>query len=134
MQQTETLKTLIDKAAAIVGSEAKLARALGVPAQHVSNWKAGSRTCMPEDRARIAGFAHEDALQELVRATLEKTEGTLRGEQLRKVLGKWLRQTGEALHSVTPGVVSLIFAVHLIDVPRCIKRQLRCSTRGLLLS
>ncbi|MCY1168679.1 hypothetical protein D9M73_86820 [compost metagenome] len=92
MQAQEQLNALIDKAAHVVGSEAKLAKAMGIPQSHISNWKAGDRTCTPEDRARLAGFAQEDALQELVRAVLEKTAGTLRGDQLRKVLGKSLPQ------------------------------------------
>lgn len=92
MQADVSLAALIGKAAELAGSEAKLARAMGIPQSHVTNWKAGTRTCTPEDRARLAGFAREDALQELVRATLEKTAGTLRGEQLRQILGKSLPQ------------------------------------------
>ena len=118
------LNKLIEKAASIVGSEAKLAKALGLPQPNISGWKSGHRTCTPEDRARLAGFAREDAVQELVRATLEKTEGTLRGEQLRQVLGKWLLQTGGAMHSVVVGLVSLSFGMTMFDIPRCIKSRL----------
>lgn len=96
MSTHENLCDLIQKASDAVGSDAKLARAMGIAQQNISLWKAGTRTCTPEDRARLAGFAKEDAVQELIRATLEKTEGTLRGEQLRQVLGKWLHQTGAA--------------------------------------
>lgn len=88
----EDLQKLLDKAAEKCGSKSKLARAMGVSPQRVNDWYSGAVNCVPEDRARLAGFAREDALQELVRATLEKTAGTLRGEQLRKLLGKSLPQ------------------------------------------
>lgn len=120
MQSNENVKTLIDSAVKVVGSKSKLARALGVTPQKVNGWISGESTCSPEDRARLAGFAREDALQELVRATLEKTEGTLRGEQLRQVLGKWLHQTGAAVHSVVLGLVSLTYGMTMFDIPRCI--------------
>ncbi len=102
------VKTLIDKAAANMGSEAKLARALGIPQTHVTMWKSGVRTCTPPDRARLAGFAGEDATQELVRATIEQSTGTRR-EQLEKVLGKLSRQTGAVAHTVAVSLGSVIF-------------------------
>lgn len=115
-----TVKTLIDKAAEKVGSRYALAKSLGVNASQIYDWEDGRKPCSPADRARLAGFAGEDAVQELVRATLEKTEGTLRGEQLRQVLGKWLHQTGAALHGVVLGLVSLSFGMTMFDLPRCI--------------
>lgn len=104
------VKTLIEKAVVNVGSEAKLARALGIPQTHVTMWKSGVRTCTPPDRARLAGFAGEDATQELVRATIEQSTGTRR-EQLEKVLGKLLRPTGAVAHTVALGLGSLIFGL-----------------------
>lgn len=128
MSIDQNLNALILKAAAAVGSEANLARAMGIAQANISLWKSGMRTCTPEDRARLAGFAKEDAVQELIRATLEKTAGTLRGEQLRQVLGKWSHQTGVAsvgallsLGSMTYGAVSLkAVANSALDVLRCI--------------
>lgn len=120
MQQLENVQTLIDAASKIVGSKAELARALKVPPQKINSWYSGFCDCAPHDRAALAGFAKQDAVQELVRATLEKTEGTLRGEQLRQVLGKWLRQTGGVMHSVVVGLVSLTFGLTIFDIPRCI--------------
>jgi DNA-binding transcriptional regulator YdaS (Cro superfamily) len=128
MSTDQNLIALIAKASQAVGSDAKLARAMGIAQQNISLWKSGERTCTPEDRARLAGFAKEDALQELVRATLEKTAGTLRGEQLRQVLGKWLHQTGGAsvgallsLGSMTYGALSLRdLGTSALDVLRCI--------------
>lgn len=120
MSTDDRLILLIAKAAAIVGSEYKLAQELKLPPQTITGWKAGRRTCTPADRARIAGFAREDAVQELVRATIEAAKGTKR-EQLQKVLGKLSLQTGAALHSAVLTVASLAFGLALIDVPRCIK-------------
>lgn len=124
MATDASLILLIEKAAAIVGSETKLARALNVPQPHVSAWKSGNRTCTPADRARLAGFAREDAIQELVRATIESAKGTKR-EQLKRVLGKLSRQTGGALGSAALGVISLTFGMNITDIPRCIKRNTR---------
>ena len=120
MQENKSLIELIQKAASVVGNERQLAKAMGIAQPNISGWKSGERTCTPEDRARLAGFAREDAVQELVRATLEKTEGTLRGEQLRQVLGKWLAQTGGVLHTVVLGLASLSFGMTIFDIPRCI--------------
>lgn len=120
MSTTDPLILLIEKAGAIAGSEYKLAKAMGIPQQTLSGWKAGRRPCTPPDRARLAGFAREDAVQELVRATLAQTAGTLRGEQLMRVLGKQSRVTGAALHTVLLSMASLIYGTAILDIPRCI--------------
>lgn len=104
----ETLNKLIADASAIAGSEYQVAKILGIPQSHISEWKAGRRSCVPADRARLAGIARQDAVQELVRATLESTEGTKRGEQLQQLLGKLLRPTGVVHGLVAAGLVSLI--------------------------
>jgi len=111
MSTDESLNLLIAKAGAIAGSEYKLAKVLGMPQQNISAWKIGKRTCTPEDRARLAGVAREDAVQELIRATLEKTKGTLRGEQLYRLLGKSLQATGAASVTVLPLVASLTYGI-----------------------
>jgi predicted transcriptional regulator len=104
------VKVLIEKAGANVGSEYRLAKLLGIPQSHVSGWKSGDRTCTPEDRARLAGIAHEDAVQELVRATLEKHAGTRKGEQLTKLLGKSLQAIGGVLALGLLALGSLTFS------------------------
>lgn len=80
------VKTLIDNAAKVVGSKSQLARELGVAPQRINDWFSGMASCSPEDRARIASFAREDPLKELIHAVIEKHTGTLRGEQLRIAL------------------------------------------------
>jgi hypothetical protein len=127
METNKTLLVLIATAAAKMGSEYKLAQALGIPQTHISAWKAGARTCTPADRSRIAAFAQLDAVQELVRATLESTAGTLRGKQLETVLGKWLQATGAVKGIAWLGLTSLIYGTAGsdagLDVLRCIKRE-----------
>ena len=121
MQDINRVRQLIDTAAKVTGSKSKLARALAVTPQRINDWHSGTSTCTPHDRAALAGFAREDAVQELVRATLEKTAGTLRGEQLKQVLGKQWRLIGEATALGVAGLTSLIFfTVNDLDIPRCI--------------
>ena len=100
-----SVKTLIEKAAARTGSRIKLATALGVGTSTVYDWERGTKPCSPADRARLAAFAGEDAVQELVRATLETAKGEVRREQLQRVLGKLSQATigvlGTALLAVT---------------------------------
>lgn len=88
MEDRERLIFLIEKAASIVGSEYKLAKQLEIPQQNLSNWKSGAKTCPPAVRAVLAGLTGEDAGQELIRATLEREQGTRRGELLGELLGQ----------------------------------------------
>lgn len=121
-----SLNLLIAKAGKIVGSEYALAKQLGVTHQRITAWKSGDQTCTPADRARIADFAREDAVQELVRATIASATGTKR-EQLQRAMGKRLQATGEAARSTGVHVISLISGLALTgswsDIPRCIKRK-----------
>jgi DNA-binding transcriptional regulator YdaS (Cro superfamily) len=100
-----SVKALIDRASERVGNPHRLAKALGVASSQVYDWRDGRLTCSPADRARIAAFAGEDAVQELVRATLETAKGEVRREQLQRVLGKLSQATigvlGTALLAVT---------------------------------
>ena len=116
-----TVKTLIDKAAEKVGTRYKLAQMLGVTPAQIYDWEDGRKPCSAADRARLAGFGGDDAVQELVRATLEKTAGTKRGEQLERLLGKWWRQTGGAANTVVLALASLSFGMIALDIPRCIE-------------
>lgn len=117
---------LIERAASRTGSEYKLAKALGVPQQRVSNWKHGRESCSPADRARLAGFAGEDAVQELVRATLEKHPDGTRGRQLAALLGKLSHQTGGATVTAVRLLASLscsISAAWSAYSIHCVSRQ-----------
>jgi len=116
-----SVQSLIDKAAKKVGNRNKLAQLLAITRSQIYDWDKGTKRCSPADRARLADLAGEDGLQELVRATLEETAGTTRGEQLKSVLGKSSRQIGAALNTVVVGVISLTLGASLFDLPRCIK-------------
>ena len=115
-----TVKTLIDKAAEKVGTRYKLAKLLGVTPSRIYDWEEERTPCSAADRARLAGMAGEDAVQELVRATLEKTAGTKRGDQLQTLLGKWSHQTGAVVNSVLLVLVSIGSGMMNLDVLRCI--------------
>ena len=94
MKDLEALNDLIDKAKAIAGSDAKVARMLGVVPQRIANWRNGSAGCSLEDQALLAAAAGLDPLQELARAAVRKHEGTEKGDRLMRALGKTLLATG----------------------------------------
>lgn len=82
------VETLIAKAAEKQGSQAALARELGVHRAQITNWKNGSDRCQPADLAAIAYLAGYNALNVLAAATLKEYEGTQKGEVLNEALGK----------------------------------------------
>ena len=90
---------LIQRASTLCGSDSKLAAALGVSRMTVSQWKTGAKPCPPEEQASIAAIAGIDPVQVLVRAHLERHEGTAKGDRLLKVLGKWSLATGAVIGS-----------------------------------
>lgn len=51
--------------------DSELAAALGVPFQHVSDWKRGTRTCPPDMRARMAAMCGLDPVAEAIEAIAE---------------------------------------------------------------
>jgi DNA-binding transcriptional regulator YdaS (Cro superfamily) len=99
MQHLQELNFLIDAASTIAGNDSKLALMLDVPKQHVSAWRKGKKTATPEDQAILAGVAGLDPLQTLARASVQKWEGTPKGERLMSFLGKPSLAIGAALAS-----------------------------------
>ncbi len=99
MNHLDELNLLIDKASAIAGSDGKLARSIGVPPQHVSNWRHGHKTATPADQALMAHVAGLDPVQVLARATVAQYEGKPKGDALMKALGKASLVTGAVLGS-----------------------------------
>lgn len=97
MTHLDELNELITRASAIAGSDGKLARSLGVPPQHVSNWRHGHKTCTPADQALMAHVAGLDPVQVLARATVRQYEGKAKGDALLKALGKASLATGAVL-------------------------------------
>jgi hypothetical protein len=99
MQDHERILELLETASKVVGSDYKLAQVLEVSRQTVSDWKNGRKPCPPADVALMASVAGLDAEAWLVRATIEKYEGTAKGDRLYKALGKVLLATGAAVAS-----------------------------------
>lgn len=67
----QALKTLIDKAAKVCGSQAELARQLHMSRQHVTHMKSGARAITPAIAVILADIAHEDIDEALRQATIE---------------------------------------------------------------
>jgi DNA-binding transcriptional regulator YdaS (Cro superfamily) len=83
-------QTLIDAAVAVCGSQAELARRMGVYPADVNNLKTGKRPLSPELAAELADIAGEDARQAVIDAVIERNAGTRKGGALREILGKGL--------------------------------------------
>ena len=120
VENVERLNFLIEKAASIVGSEYKLAKKMEIPQQNLSNWKSGAKTCPPAARAVLAGIAGEDAVQELISATLEREEGTRRGVLLGELLGQRAEQVIEesqaaAVAGLSPAHAALAAVAQVLD-------------------
>lgn len=91
------LNLLIAKAASVAGNQRALAKMLNEPETHVSNWKAGSRTCPPATRAILAEIAGEDAAREALEGVMEGIDvdtpkGRLAKEALDQALASWRKR------------------------------------------
>lgn len=110
MQEINDLKTLIDTASKACKGDAALARAIGAQKQHVCAWKKGTRPCPPEDVALMAAVAGLDSTAWLARAIVQKHEGTTKGDQLMRALGKTLAATTVALASSGANAAAICFS------------------------
>lgn len=113
---------LLTRASEAVGSQTEVAKLLKVPPQMLSMWKSGAKPCPPEDQARLAAIAGIDPVQTLVRAHIEKHEGTEKGDQLARVLGKFLVATGAAVATSGASAAGIFSPTckSLFDWIRCI--------------
>lgn len=100
MEHLQQLNELIDRAKAIAGSDYALSKSIGVSRQRISNWRHGHVPCPVEDQALIAAAAGLDPTEFLVRAVVQKHEGTEKGDRLMRVLGKSSLAIGVALAGV----------------------------------
>ena len=82
------LLSLIDTASGICGSDAKLARTLGVSRAYVSQLRSGARPITPAIAGELAHMAHEDILSAVVAATMAQLAHTERGQVVRAELEK----------------------------------------------
>ena len=113
---------LIERALAVAGSQAELARLLKVAPPNITVWKKEEKPCPPEDQARLAAIAGIDPVQTLVRAHIEKHEGTEKGDQLAQVLGKFLVATGAVIATSGASAAQTFSPTFkgLCDLIRCI--------------
>jgi len=109
--KTEQLNLLIDKAKTIAGSDYALAKDLGVPRQHLSNWRKGTRACPIGEIVLMADIAGLKPEEWIARALTSKHEGTRKGERLTEALKKAWPAIGEAL--LLSGKSVLMIAVTL---------------------
>lgn len=85
----QELKTLIDKASKVCGSDTALASRMGIKVQVISMLRHG-RPITPETAAELADIAGEDAREAAIQAIIERAAGTRREGVLREILGKGL--------------------------------------------
>lgn len=104
----DLVKTLIAKAAEKLGSQAALARELGVHRAQITNWKNGTDKCQAADLAAIAYLAGFNAMNVLAAATLKEHEGTQKGAVLNAALGKeiqrFLQSNDDGLTEIKGGI------------------------------
>ena len=119
----DLVKTLIAKAAEKLGSQAALARELGVHRSQITNWKSGTDKCQAADLAAIAYLAGFNAMNILAAATLKEHEGTQKGAVLNAALGKenqrFLQSSDDGLTEIKGGLAEK-YNVHYV---KCRKRQ-----------
>ena len=115
------VETLIAKASEKTGSQAALARELGVHRAQITNWKNGTDKCQPADLAAIAYLAGYNALNVLAAATLKEHEGTQKGVVLNAALGKeipaltWLNVGGS---TTLKGGIANKYNVHYVKLKK----------------
>ena len=68
------LNLTIEKAAKIVGSQARLAEIMGEQRTHISNWKAGTRTCTIDKRIKLAEIAGEDPTRAIIEGLIAQLD------------------------------------------------------------
>jgi len=119
------LNHLLCVASETAGNDSRLAEMLGVPQPMVSMWRSGKKPCPPDVQAELAFIAGLDPVQALVRAHLERHEGTAKGERLFSALGKRLHQTGGASVSLIAATAAGSYLI------RCILGQSRLTEARL---
>lgn len=126
MPNPEYLNTLIDKASERATSDYKLAKMLGVARQTVSHWRHNRKTCPVADQTLMASIAGLDAQAWAARAIVAQYEGTAKGDQLYKALGKSLLATGGVIVSSGASARQIFsldshrIATAVVDFIRCI--------------
>lgn len=81
-------RTLIDRAAELLGGQNAVAERLGVSGSKLSQWKNGKARIQPDDLAAIAHLAGYNAMNVLAAATIQHAAGTPKEALLEEALGK----------------------------------------------
>lgn len=84
----QELKTLIDKASKVCGSDKALAHRMGIYQADVSHLRNGKRPFSPEIAAELADIAGEDAKQAALDAIIVRAVGTRKEGVMQEILGK----------------------------------------------
>ena len=128
----DLVKTLIAKAAEKLGSQAALARELGVHRSQITNWKSGTDKCQAADLAAIAYLAGFNAMNILAAATLKEHEGTQKGAVLNAALGKeiqrFLQSNGDGLTEIKGGIAEK-HNVHYVKYRKRRRITRKCSAQ-----
>lgn len=82
----QTLKSLIDKASDVCGSDSELARRLECSRQFVSQMKKKPNTIPPEMAGLIAEIAGEEIAPAVLAAVMEQMTKTPRGQKVREAM------------------------------------------------
>lgn len=83
----QEIKTLIDKASKVCGSDKHLAERMGIQPTVISMLRK-DRTITPETAAELAAIAGENPREAAISAIIERAKGSRRGEVLKAILGK----------------------------------------------
>lgn len=85
------MKTLIDSASKVCGSDSKLAKRMDVAQSVISDMRHRGRTVTPETAMLLADIAGEDIEAAIMESILSRSEGTKRGEVLREISKKMVK-------------------------------------------
>lgn len=129
----EELKTLIDKASEMCGSDSALAARMGISQSCISDMRHRGRTITPETAAELADIAGLDARQAAIVAIIVRARGTRREGAMQKILGKALAAGVAAMlvfsyetgsNSLTGEQSASTKRVNSLYIVECIKRLL----------
>ena len=97
----QELKTLIDKASFVCGSDTQLALRLGVYQPDVANMRAGTRKISPMTAAELADIAGTSVEDAVMLAVLESSIGTRREGAILSILGNGIRSSLTAVQNLS---------------------------------
>jgi transcriptional regulator with XRE-family HTH domain len=93
-KELDRVKTLVHAASARIGSQNRLARALGYTSGNLTEWTKGKRPCPVKAQALMAHMTGLNATEVALWALIESETNPTRQEQLYEALGKGLARAG----------------------------------------